>query len=89
MFQILLADAPIRSALIDHLKQRGILAVFHYVPLHPLSPMGRRYGGKDGDLPVTEEVAGRLLRLPFYFELSAEEQDEVIDAVRGFFETRS
>ncbi|MBW2245263.1 MAG: dTDP-4-amino-4,6-dideoxygalactose transaminase [Deltaproteobacteria bacterium] len=88
MFQILLADTPTRSALIDHLKQRGILAVFHYVPLH-LAPMGRRYGWKEGDLPVTEEMAGRLLRLPFYFELSAEEQDEVIGAVREFFENRS
>lgn len=88
MFQILLADTPTRSALIDHLKQRGILAVFHYVPLH-LAPMGRRYGWKEGDLPVTEEMAGRLLRLPFYFELSAEDQDDVIGAVREFFETRS
>ncbi|MCP3982760.1 MAG: dTDP-4-amino-4,6-dideoxygalactose transaminase [bacterium] len=88
MFQVLLADTPTRSALIDHLKQRGILAVFHYVPLH-LAPMGRRYGWKDGDLPVTEEMADRLLRLPFYFELSAEAQDEVIRAVHGFFETRS
>ena len=88
MFPILLLDTATRSALIDHLKQRGILAVFHYIPLH-LAPMGRRYGRTGGDLPVTTDVAGRLLRLPFYFELSREDQDDVIDEVRGFFETCS
>ena len=88
MFPILLLDTATRSALIDHLKQRGILAVFHYIPLH-LAPMGRRYGRTAGDLPITNDVAGRLLRLPFYFELSPEDQDDVIDEVRGFFETRS
>ncbi|MBW2314778.1 MAG: dTDP-4-amino-4,6-dideoxygalactose transaminase [Deltaproteobacteria bacterium] len=84
MFAVLLKDMATRSLLIDHLKQRGILAVFHYVPLH-LAPMGRRYGGGDADLPVTMDVSGRLLRLPFYYELSPDAQDEVIDAVHAFF----
>jgi len=88
MFPVILDDTETRSALIDHLKQRGILAVFHYVPLH-LSPMGRRYGWSEGDLPVTEDLSSRLLRLPFYYELSPDEQEEVIGALREFFEGRA
>lgn len=83
MFYVLLADREAREGLIRHLKERGILAVFHYVPLH-LSPMGRRYGYQDGTLPVTEDLSARLLRLPFYFELDAGLQDEVIAAVGQF-----
>jgi dTDP-4-amino-4,6-dideoxygalactose transaminase len=83
LYYVLLPDEPTRARLIDHLKQRGILAVFHYVPLH-LSPMGRRFGGVDGMCPVTEDVSERLLRLPFYTDLSAGDQDEVIDTVRQF-----
>ena len=45
------------------LRQDGILAVFHYVPLHT-SPMGMTMGYRPGDLPVTEDVSSRLLRLP-------------------------
>ena len=62
---------------------RGILAVFHYVPLH-LSGFGRRYGGKAGDYPVTEDVSDRLLRLPFFCALTDTEQMRVIEAVRQF-----
>ena len=83
MFYMLLPDLAKRTAFIEHLKQRGIGAVFHYVPLH-LSPMGARLGGKAGDCPVTESVSDRLVRLPFFVELSESEQAEVIEAVRAF-----
>jgi hypothetical protein len=56
---------------------------FHYQPLH-LSDMGRKFGGKQGQCPVTEEVADRLLRLPLFHGLSAQDQGDVIAAVRGF-----
>ena len=69
--------------IIAHLKGRGVHSVFHYLPLH-LSEMGRRYGGREGDCPVTESVAARLLRLPFYNSLSAPDTDRVIDAVLEF-----
>lgn len=83
MFYVLLPSLEERAALIEHLRGRGILAVFHYQPLH-LSEMGRALGGRPGQCPVTEDVADRLLRLPFYTGLSESEQDEVVDAVRGF-----
>jgi len=82
MFYLLLPDEGMRQALIDHLRQRGILAVFHYLPLH-LSSMGQRFGGRPGDCPVTEDVSQRLLRLPFYNSLSHTDQDTVIEAIVG------
>lgn len=83
MYYLLLPSLAARTALIEHLKARRILAVFHYLPLH-LSDMGRRFGGREGDCPVTERVSDCLLRLPFYNTLSEEDQDRVIDAVTAF-----
>ena len=83
MYYLLLPSLRARTALIAHLKARGILAVFHYLPLH-LSDMGRRFGGREGDCPVTEDVSDRLLRLPFYNSLSRADQDQVIRAVLEF-----
>jgi dTDP-4-amino-4,6-dideoxygalactose transaminase len=83
MFYLLMPSEKARQALIAHLKGRGILSVFHYLPLH-LSEMGLRYGGKPGDCPVTESVSDRLLRLPFYNSLTEGERAEVVGAVREF-----
>lgn len=83
MFSLLLPSFAARQALIAHLKARAITAVFHYLPLH-LSAMGRKLGGRPGACPVTEDVSDRLLRLPFYKDLSDEDQDRVIEAVLGF-----
>ena len=83
MFYLILPSLEARVALIAHLKQRGILAVFHYLPLH-LSKMGTRFGGKVGDCPVAERVSDRLLRLPFYGDLSVKEQEEIIGALLEF-----
>ncbi len=83
MYYLLLPSLQSREKLIAHLKARGILAVFHYLPLH-LSEMGQRFGGRAGDCPVTEDLSDRLLRLPFYNELSEAEQDEVIAAIQEF-----
>jgi dTDP-4-amino-4,6-dideoxygalactose transaminase len=81
MFYILLPSLEQRQALIAYLKAQGIMAVFHYLPLH-LSDMGRRFGGKAGDCLVTEDVSDRLLRLPFYNSLSESEQERVVTAIR-------
>ncbi len=80
MFYLLMPNLDRRQGLIAHLRQRGILSVFHYLPLH-LSEMGQRLGGRSGDCPVTEDVSDRLVRLPFYYSLSAEDQERVIEAI--------
>ena len=83
LFALLMPSAVARTALIDYLRARGILAVFHYIPLHA-SPMGMRLGGAAGDCPVAEEVSERIVRLPFYTDLSYEEQTSVIETVKSF-----
>lgn len=83
MFYVLLPSLSIRQRLIAHLKSHDILAVFHYLPLH-LSDMGQQFGGKPGDCPVTEDISDRLLRLPFYNDMTEEEQERVIAALYAF-----
>jgi len=83
MFYLRLPSLDARQALIEHLRTRGIMSVFHYLPLH-LSAMGRRFGGQPGDCPVTEDVSDRLLRLPFHLHLTGADLDRVVDAVRSF-----
>jgi len=83
MYYLLLPSLPKRQELIAFLKERQILSVFHYLPLH-LSDMGQRYGGKPGDCPVTEDVSDRILRLPFYNSLDPSDQERVIDAIYEF-----
>ena len=85
MFYILLKDLPTRTRLIAHLKARGILPVFHYVPLHS-SPAGRKFGRAAGPMTVTDDVSSRLLRLPLYFELGEDDVRHIVEAVRGFFD---
>lgn len=83
MFYILLPSLAARQRLIAYLKESGILSVFHYLPLH-LSEMGLRMGGQKGACPVTEDASDRLLRLPFYNDLTAADQKRIIDAVCSF-----
>ncbi len=83
LFYMLLPSLEARTALIRRLAAQGILAVFHYQPLH-LSDMGLSFGGKPGDCSVTEDICDRLLRLPLYRTLSEEEQQLVIDTIVEF-----
>jgi dTDP-4-amino-4,6-dideoxygalactose transaminase len=83
LYHLLLPSLDARTRFLGHLRARSILATFHYQPLH-LSDMGRRFGGVDGQCPVTEDVSERLVRLPFYFELGADDQARVLDAVTSF-----
>jgi dTDP-4-amino-4,6-dideoxygalactose transaminase len=83
LFYLVAASLDQRTRLIAHLRQRGVLAVFHYLPLH-VSEMGQRLGGKPGDCPVTEDLSDRVLRLPFYNDLSEAEQDYVVESLRAF-----
>jgi dTDP-4-amino-4,6-dideoxygalactose transaminase len=83
MFYLQMPSLEARTRLIEHLKVRGILAVSHYVPLH-VSEMGQRFGGRPGSCPITESVSNRLLRLPFYNDLTPDQQAEVTEAIRAF-----
>jgi dTDP-4-amino-4,6-dideoxygalactose transaminase len=83
MFYLLLPSLEDRQALIEHLKRQGILSVFHYVPLH-LSDMGRKFAARQTKCPVTEDVSARLLRLPFYNDLTEAELLKVVSALKQF-----
>jgi dTDP-4-amino-4,6-dideoxygalactose transaminase len=83
LFYLLHPNPGQRQALIAHLRQRGVQAVIHYLPLHD-SVMGVRFGGRRGDCPVSESSSDRILRLPLYPSLGAADVDRVIEAVRAF-----
>jgi dTDP-4-amino-4,6-dideoxygalactose transaminase len=83
MFYMLMPSLDLRQKLIRSLRDRGIQAVFHYLPLN-ISPMGQRLGGRPGECPVTEDVSDRLVRLPFYNDLSESDQARVMEAVTDF-----
>lgn len=83
MFYLIMPSLRARQALIERLRSKSILAVFHYLPLH-LSPMGRKFGGRPGACPVAERVSARILRLPFYTALDRARQDLVIKTITGF-----
>ena len=83
MFYMLFPNLEARTKAIAHLKERGIQAVFHYLPLH-LSPMGEKNGGKEGDCPVTEQISDQLIRLPFYTKMTEDEQKTVISVLKEF-----
>ena len=83
MYHLVLPSLDARQRLIQHLAQQGILAVFHYMPLHA-SAMGHRFGARPGQCPVTEWASERLLRLPFYNCMTRDEQSRVIETIRGF-----
>lgn len=82
MYYIVLPTEEIRNELMDQLKEKGIGATFHYIPLHT-SPMGIKLGFKQGDLPVTEEYAGRILRLPLFADMTIEESNYVCNMINN------
>ncbi len=83
LYYLLLPTLEARQAFITHLRHRGILSVFHYVPLHN-SPMGLKLGGHEGDCPVTERASDRLVRLPLFKDLTPQNLEEIVAAVLDF-----
>jgi len=83
MFYIIVPSPEYRQALIADLKAKGILSVFHYVPLN-LSDMGQKWAARESHCPVTEDISLRLLRLPLYNDLTEAEQARVVAAVTSF-----
>lgn len=84
MFYIKLRDADDRSALIDWLKEAGVLAVFHYIPLHS-SPAGQQFGEFHGEDRFTTVESERLLRLPLFYNLAPVDQRTVISSLLSYF----
>lgn len=80
LFYILLPSEEKRNSVMQDLKAHGIQAVFHYIPLHT-SSMGEKFGYKLGDFPITENMSGRLLRLPLYPNLGQEDQRFIMKMV--------
>jgi dTDP-4-amino-4,6-dideoxygalactose transaminase len=83
MFYVVLPSSDYRDELISHLKADGILSVFHYVPLH-LSVAGRKFAARPSRCPVTEDISARLLRLPFYTDITPHEQGRVVASVTSY-----
>ncbi|MCD7867810.1 MAG: dTDP-4-amino-4,6-dideoxygalactose transaminase [Clostridiales bacterium] len=84
MFYLKTSDTDTRTRLLSFLKEKGILAVFHYVPLHT-APAGRKFGRFHGEDRYTTSESGRLLRLPMYYGLKREDQEYIISCVCEFF----
>lgn len=83
MFYLLMPSLQVRQDFIAHLKARNILSVFHYVPLH-LSELGRTFGGHEGLCPVTEKIGDRIVRLPFFVDLSQSDLQRIVAAIQSF-----
>lgn len=84
MFYIKAKDLDERTKLIQFLKDHGIQAVFHYVPLHS-APAGRKFGRFSGEDEYTTKESERLVRLPMYYGLKPEDVEEICDCVKEFY----
>ena len=88
IFYLKFNNGQLRDLVLDRLKQKGISATFHYIPLH-CSPMGQKLGYKADDLAVTYEVGATILRLPLYPELTSNQLTYIIENITGIFEELS
>lgn len=84
MFYIVLPDLETRSRLISHLKEHGIMAVFHYLSLHSSTYYADKHDGRE--LPECDRYADCLVRLPLFYELTHEQISEITGTIRNFFE---
>jgi dTDP-4-amino-4,6-dideoxygalactose transaminase len=82
VYYLVLPSAAARGAFIERLREQGIAAVFHFVPLHS-SPAGERFGRVEGPLEQTEDLGARLVRLPLFADLDEPSQARVIEATRA------
>lgn len=80
IYFVLLSGLEERTRVLQELNERGVSAVFHYVPLHS-SAGGRRYGRVHGSLATTEDAANRLVRLPLWDGIGESQIQQVIEAL--------
>lgn len=85
IFYVITASLDERNRIIAHLKASGIMAIFHYVPLHS-SPAGKKYGRVSGSMRQTDDLSDRILRLPLYYGMSEENVHHVAGEIREFFQ---
>jgi dTDP-4-amino-4,6-dideoxygalactose transaminase len=84
MYYILVSNLEQRTRLLTYLNEMGINAVFHYVPLHS-SPAGERFGRIISDLPITDDISSRIIRLPLWVGLNSENVEYICSQIRRFF----
>ncbi len=84
MFYIKLKNLEERTKFIQHMRDKGVNCVFHYVPLHS-APAGKKYCRFHGEDEFTTKESDRLVRLPLYYAMKAEDSDYVIDLISGYF----
>ena len=84
LYYILVNNLSVRTKIIEFLKSKGILSVFHYIPLHS-SPAGGKFGKVSGNMNVTDNISDTLLRLPLYFEITNRQIDKVTYYIHQFF----
>lgn len=82
MFYLLVPDRATRDAVLEKMRSEGIQPTFHYVPLHS-SDAGRRFSAEPTECPVTDDISGRLIRLPFFNNVTTEESDRVVQSFLG------
>jgi len=82
MYYVLLNSKINRQKVLGDLKEKGISAIFHYIPLHS-SPGGQQFGRANGELPVTDRIAKQIIRLPLWIGITDEMQDEVIQTLKA------
>jgi dTDP-4-amino-4,6-dideoxygalactose transaminase len=85
MYYVLLPDSRTRDYALKYLRQNGIHAVFHFVPLHT-SPLGQSIGRTSGSLHVTDNVSRNILRLPFYYGMTPNDQEFIVETLASFLE---
>ncbi|MBF2051343.1 MAG: dTDP-4-amino-4,6-dideoxygalactose transaminase [Elainella sp. C42_A2020_010] len=88
IYYLLVENLEVRTALIAHLKRKGIQSTFHYVPLHS-APAGLKYGRTTGELSVTDDLSDRLIRLPLGAGMTLTEAKYVSEEVLAFFNQQS
>ena len=81
MFYVLFPDRDRRNDVLESMRKLGVHATFHYLPLHS-SDAGRAFSVRPTDCPVSDDISGRLLRLPFYNNLGDDDLDRVVSAFR-------
>jgi dTDP-4-amino-4,6-dideoxygalactose transaminase len=79
MFYVLMPDRPTRDAVLQGMREHDISPTFHYVPLHS-SEAGRKFSASYAECPVSDDISGRLIRLPFYNNLTEAESQRVIES---------